>query len=100
MSAIDAWRETKRAMEANGLTVHNLGDDIWEVADQMYAALSAMEADEARFTCPNCIYYEPFLADGSGVFCCFTNTSKMDLLPCAEWNPTTDADAEDTPKPT
>jgi len=56
VSAIDAWKVTKRAMDANGLTVHNLGDDIWEVADQMLAAIAELEArvealSERRLPC-------------------------------------------------
>lgn len=45
MSAIDTWKVTERALKSQGMTLHNLGNDIWEVADQMQAAIAEMEAE-------------------------------------------------------
>jgi len=44
-SAVEQWKTTERNLASQGLTVHNVGDEIWVVADELIAALSELEGE-------------------------------------------------------
>ena len=63
MSAIEAWAATERFLASQELTLHNLGDDIWRVADEMRAAIAELEAEVAKRDETMTIAYRLWLQD-------------------------------------
>ncbi len=49
MSELAARQQTERAMAAQGLTLRNLGNDIWEVAEQMRSVIALLLEKNERW---------------------------------------------------